>query len=127
MITKYLDVSDVLAFHADQLQRYGGGSGIRDKGQLETALFRPQTGYYDDLIAEAAALWESFLMNHPFVDGNKRVSFAVVYTFLRINGSRIEATSEEAGDFIYALFDSNSVSFEALDSWLRANTKPVLD
>lgn len=125
MITKYLEMSDVLAFHADQLKRYGGASGIRDKGQLEAALFRPQTGYYDDLIAEAAALWESFLMNHPFVDGNKRVAFAVVYTFLRINGSRIEQTSQEAGDFLYGLFDNNSVTFDALESWLRDNTRPV--
>lgn len=125
MITKYLEMSDVLAFHADQLKRYGGASGIRDKGQLEAALFRPQTGYYDDLIAEAAALWESFLMNHPFVDGNKRVAFAVVYTFLRINGSRIEQTSQEAGDFLYGLFDNNCVTFDALESWLRDNTRPV--
>lgn len=125
MITKYLTMEDVLAFHADQLRRYGGASGIRDKGQLEAALFRPQTGYYDDLIAEAAALWESFMMNHPFVDGNKRVAFAVTDTFLKMNGSKISVSSKEAGDFLYGLFEGNHVTFNALEAWLRANTKPI--
>lgn len=125
MITKYLTMEDVLAFHADQLRRYGGATGIRDKGQLEAALFRSQTGYYDDLIAEAAALWESFMMNHPFVDGNKRVAFAVTDSFLRINGSHIAVTSSEAGDFLYGLFDGNAVTFNALEGWLRTNTAPL--
>lgn len=125
MITKYLTMEDVLAFHADQLRRYGGASGIRDKGQLEAALFRPQTGYYDDLIAEAAALWESFMMNHPFVDGNKRVAFAVTDTFLKMNGLKISVSSKEAGDFLYGLFEGNDVTFNALEAWLRPNTKPI--
>ncbi|MEM7730388.1 MAG: type II toxin-antitoxin system death-on-curing family toxin [Pseudomonadota bacterium] len=124
-MTKYLTMEDVLAFHADQLRRYGGATGIRDKGQLEAALFRSQTGYYDDLIAEAAALWESFMMNHPFVDGNKRVAFAVTDSFLRINGSHIAVTSSEAGDFLYGLFDGNAVTFNALEGWLRTNTAPL--
>ena len=125
MMTRYLTLDDVLGFHDDQLRRYGGATGIRDKGQLEAALFRPQSGYYDDLIAEAAALWESFLMNHPFVDGNKRVAFAVVDVFLLINGSQITASPKVAGDFLYGLFDTNSVTFEAFETWLRANTAPL--
>jgi len=72
MTTVYLTVAEVLAIHDDQIERYGGSPGVRDMGQLEAALFRPQTGYYPDLIAEAAALWESLSQNHPFVDGNKR-------------------------------------------------------
>jgi len=80
-MTQYLDVADVLAFHEIQLRRYGGAPGIRDMGLVEAALFRPQTGYYKDIIEEAAALWESFLMNHPFVDGNKRTAFAVMDVF----------------------------------------------
>ena len=58
-MTDYLTVIDVLAIHTDQIERYGGSHGIRDPGLLEAALYRPQTGYYEDLIAEAAALWES--------------------------------------------------------------------
>ena len=70
----YLTLGDVLAIHADQITTYGGAAGVRDPGQLDAALFRPQTGYYADTIAEAAALWESLSQNHPFVDGNKRTA-----------------------------------------------------
>lgn len=72
---------------------YGGASGLRDAGALESALHRPQTGYYDTLIHEAAALIESLVQNRPFVDGNKRVAFAVTDVFLRINGYQITADS----------------------------------
>ena len=78
----YLTPADVLAIHADQIAKYGGAYGVRDTGQLEAALSRPQSGYYEDVIAEAAALWESLSQNHPFVDGNKRTAFAAMYTFL---------------------------------------------
>ena len=83
-MTDYLTLADVLAIHEDQLARYGGDPGVRDLGLLEAALFRPQTGYYADLIAEASALWESLAQNHPFVDGNRRTAFAATYTFLAI-------------------------------------------
>ena len=81
----YLGVEDVLAFHQDQLERFGGAKGVRDMGQLQSALFRPQTGYYQDLIEEAAALWESMMQNHPFVDGNKRIAAACFLKFLQQN------------------------------------------
>ena len=55
----YIRIEDVLAIHSDQIERYGGRQGLRDPGLLEAALFRPQTGYYQSLIPEAAALWES--------------------------------------------------------------------
>jgi len=58
-MTDYLTVAEVLAMHADQIERYGGSPGVRDQGLLEAALYRPQTGYYADFIEEAAALWES--------------------------------------------------------------------
>jgi death-on-curing protein len=73
-MTDYLTVVEVLAIHDDQIERYGGASGLRDRGLLEAAIFRPQTGYYADLIEEAAALWESLSQNHPFIDGNKRTA-----------------------------------------------------
>lgn len=59
MTTVYLTVTEVLAIHDDQIECYGGANGVCDPGQLEAALFRPQTGCYSDVIAEAAALWES--------------------------------------------------------------------
>ena len=69
-------VDDILTINADQIARYSGDEGIIDPGLLETALFRPQTGYYPTLVDESAALWESLSQNHPFVDGNKRTTFA---------------------------------------------------
>ena len=60
----YLTVADVLGMHTILMQRYGGAGGVRDPGALEAALFRPQTGYYDDIIAEAAALLESLAINY---------------------------------------------------------------
>ena len=75
MAHDYLTVADVLGMHT-VLQRYGGAPGVRDPGALEAALFRPQTGYYDDIVAEAAALLESLVINHPFVDGNRPIAFA---------------------------------------------------
>lgn len=124
-MTQYLSVDDVLAFHEIQLRRYGGAPGIRDMGLVEAALFRPQTGYYKDIIEEAAALWESFLMNHPFIDGNKRTAFAVMDVFLRVNGIYIQSNSKSTGDFLYGLFDGGDVTFTNLDSWLRQNTRVI--
>jgi len=77
-MTDDLTVIEVLAIHDDQIERYGGEAGVRDRGLLDAALFRPRSGYYADLIEEAAALWESLSQNHPFIDGNKRTGFAVM-------------------------------------------------
>jgi len=120
-MTDYLTVAEVLAIHADQIQRYGGSHGIRDQGLLEAALFRPQTGYYDDLIEEAAALWESLAQNHAFIDGNKRTAFAATYTFLAINGARLTADAEETYAFVAALYEAKQFSFDQLVPWLRAH------
>ena len=119
----YIRVDDILAIHADQIERYGGGEGIRDPGLLEAALFRPQTGYYPTLIDEAAALWESLSQNHPFVDGNERTAFAATYVFLAINGLEITATDDEAQDFVPGLYSASRVTFENLRAWLSENTK----
>ena len=120
-MTDYLTVVEVLAIHADQIERYGGADGVRDRGLLEAALYRPQTGYYADLIEEAAALWESLAQNHPFIDGNKRTAFAVAYTFLAINGGVITADALATHRFIIGLHDTGTFEFERLVEWLRHN------
>ncbi len=94
-MTDYLTTIEVLAIHADQIERYGGAAGVRDAGLLEAALYRPQTGYYTDPMAEAAALWESLAQTHPFIDGNKRTAFAAVYTFLAINNVVLTVDADE--------------------------------
>jgi death-on-curing protein len=121
-VTDYLTLADILAIHADLIERYGGSPGLRDAGLLEAALFRPQTGYYTDLIEEAAALWESLAQNHAFVDGNKRIAFAATYTFLAINGVDLRASSDEAYSFINGLYETGSFRFEELATWLRSHT-----
>jgi death on curing protein len=118
-MTDYLTVAEVLAMHADQIQRYGGSHGVRDQGLLEAALFRPQTGYYADLIEEAAALWESLSQNHAFIDGNKRTAFAAMYAFLAINGARLTADAEETYAFVAALYEAGHFRFDQLVPWLR--------
>ncbi|MEW5964537.1 MAG: type II toxin-antitoxin system death-on-curing family toxin [Pseudomonadota bacterium] len=122
MTTVYLTVAEVLAIHEDQIERYGGGAGVRDMGQLEAALFRPQTGYYPDNIAEAAALWESLSQNHPFIDGNKRTAFAVTFTFLAVNGVNITADEQRLMKFLLPLYEHSALSFEKLEAFLRKNT-----
>lgn len=122
-MTDYLTIAEVLAMHADQIERYGGSEGLRDRGQLEAALFRPQTGYYTDLIEEAAALWESLSQNHPFIDGNKRTAFAATYTFLAINGASFTAEADAVYAFVSSLYKTHAFGFEALVPWLRLNIK----
>ena len=120
-MTDYLTVVEVLAIHDDLITRYGGSHGVRDMGLLEAALFRPQTGYYADLIEEAAALWESLGQNHTFIDGNKRVAFACVYTVLAINGTQITAGSDQTFQFINGLYETKTFTFGELAAWLRLN------
>jgi death-on-curing protein len=120
-VTDYLTVIELLAIHADQIDRYGGAPGVRDMGLLAAALFRPQTGYYADLVDEAAALWESLAQNHPFIDGNKRTAFAATYTFLAINGGTVTAAADATHAFIMGLHEMNDFRFERLAEWLRDN------
>ena len=118
----YLTIADVLAIHADQIDRYGGSPGLRDAGLLEAALFRPQTGYYADAIEEAAALWESLSQSHAFIDGNKRTAFAAAYTFLAINDIELTASADETYAFIANLHETGAFRIDALVKWLRENT-----
>jgi death-on-curing protein len=122
-MTDYLTLPEVLAIHADQIERYGGSPGVRDPGLLEAALYRPQTGYYADLVEEAAAFWESLAQNHPFIDGNKRAAFAATYTFLAINGVHLTADAGEIYVFISGLYEKGAFAFEALVPWLRRHVK----
>lgn len=116
----YLTVADVLGLHTALMQRYGGALGVRDPGALEAALFRPQTGYYDDIVAEAAALMESLAINHPFVDGNKRIAFAAADVFLRINGWRLQRAPMQIYAEMMQMFETGAFDIAHLDPWLRA-------
>jgi death on curing protein len=118
----YLAMDDVLALHRTQLARFGGAPGIRDAGLIEAALARPQSGYYRDLVEEAAALWESLTMNHGFIDGNKRVGFAATYVFLRVNGLLLNASASATLEFVIGALEVGNFRKELLEAWLRENT-----
>lgn len=115
----YLTLADVLFIHGEQIRLFGGGDGVRDLGLVESALLRPQTGYYADLIEEAAALWESLTVNHGFVDGNKRVGLACMDVFLGLNGHRLEVDSDKVASFILERLEMGSFTKNRLDAWLR--------
>jgi len=123
-VTSYPTVDEVVAVHAQLIARFGGSLGIRDRGALESALARPQSGYYDDIIQEAASLWESLSQNHPFVDGNKRVAVTVTAAFLRVNGYRLEFDDIEAFSFLVDLYETGRLRFKELETWLRRHAVP---
>jgi death on curing protein len=124
-VTVHLTLLEVLAIHDRMLAEFGGASGVRDAGALESALFRPVTGYYDDVIAQAAALLESLLINHPFVDGNKRTAFAAADIFLRVNGYRVVASTDDAYEAVIDALAPEVRGFDHLDRWLREHVEPL--
>ena len=125
MIHDFPTIDEVVDMHDVAIHEFGGSMGIRDMGALASAIMRPQIGYYDGLIEEAAALLESLAMNHPFVDGNKRTAFYATDTFLRKNGSFIDCDNEEAYDHFMRLFETNSFRSAQLRSWLQESVKPL--
>jgi death-on-curing protein len=117
----FLSRDEVLAIHSSLLERFGGPPGVRDFGLLESALYRPQTGHYADLAEMAAALFESLIMNHPFVDGNKRVAFFATDVFLRLNGYKLQVDANKAHRFLIGLLENNRCNYDELLPWIRDN------
>ena len=119
-VAQFLSVDEVLEIHAALIDRFGGANGLRDKGLLESALYRPQSGYYADLVEMAGALFESLINNYPSFDGNKRVAFFSSDVFLRLNGYKIVVDPKIAYKFLMGLFASNTCDLEHLKPWLRS-------
>ena len=116
---QYLSLDEILAVHERLIEGFGGERGVRDRGMLESALYRPQTGYYEHLDDMAAALFESLLINHAFVDGNKRIAFFATDVFLRLNGWRLDVSADDAHRFIVGMLDRGDCSFEKVLPWIR--------
>lgn len=112
--------------HAQLILRFGGSTGVRDLGLLQSALLRPQTGYYDSLSMQAAALLQSLCQNHCFVDGNKRVAFACTAIFLRMNGYRLCVEADDGESFLIDKIIQNRVAVEDIASWLESAMKKVV-
>jgi len=129
-VTLYLSVQQLLRLHEIQLRAFGGSSGLRDRGGLEAAAARPQMTFggddlYPDLAAKAAALMHSLVMNHPFVDGNKRVGAMAAELFLAANGHELEADDEALADLTLAIA-RGEVPAEALAVWIRQRSRPSI-
>ena len=125
MTRRFPTVGTILAIHGILIEETGGAPGLRDLGALESAVMRPQMGYYDGIVEETAALMESLAMNHPFVDGNKRIAFAAADTFLLMNGYYIDCDGIKAHRHFMELFDTNSFRFTELVAWLLDNVRAL--
>ncbi len=122
----YLTVAEVIAIHHHQIEEYGGAHGLRDQGSLEAAVFRPQTGYYNDIGEEGAALLESLVNNHAFVDGNKRVGIAAMHTFLLVNRFDLDVSSQAAFEFMIKRMEEGNFRFGLIREWIAAHLVPLL-
>jgi len=122
-VTIYLTPLEVMVMQRVLVDRHGGAHGVRDAGALEAALFRPQSGYYGDVIAEAAALFESLAMNHPFIDGNKRIAFACVDVFLRVNGFRLKVKPMAIHRWMIGHLEKGTFQMSAIEPYLRRNVR----
>jgi death-on-curing protein len=117
-MSSYLTTHDVEVMHHVLIERYGGALGLRDANLLEAAVFRPQSGYYADTLLQGAALFESLIINHPFIDRNKRVAFAAMDVFLRMNGYQLNVDSNRIYSKIMDLFKQNQMDIEHIHAWL---------
>jgi death-on-curing protein len=119
----YLSVDQVLLLHELQIERFGGSRGLRDRGGLESAVARATMTFdgedlYRDAAAKAAALMHSLVMNHAFVDGNKRVGVAAAELFLRLNGFRLGASDKELEELTLSVA-RGELDAESLGIWFR--------
>jgi death-on-curing protein len=116
-MSDYLTVAEVYQMQHRLIDMFGGLHGVRDKGAVEAAVFRPQTGCYNSLEEEAAALMESLGNNHGFLDGNKRIAFTAADVFLRRNGFHIEVAGAAGYDFINGSMERHEFRFTQILLW----------
>jgi len=122
----YLTVAEVYRMQHRLIELFGGLPGVRDKGAVEAAVFRPQTGYYNSIEEEAAALMESLANNHGFLDGNKRIAFAATDVFLRRNGLYIEVEGLDGHAFIVGSMERHEFCFAQILDWIRQHIQPLV-
>lgn len=124
-MAEYLTIAEVYQMQHLLIEMFGGLHGVRDKGAVEAAVFRPQTGYYNSLEEEAAALMESLGNNHGFLDGNKRIAFTATDVFLRRNQFYVDVDGPEGHVFIDGSISQGKFRFPQILDWLRLHIKPL--
>ncbi len=122
-MTSYLGLEQIVELHSFQIERYGGATGLRDRGALEAAVARPQATFggedlYPDLADKAAALMHSLVMNHAFVDGNKRVGVHATLLFLLANDVELDLGPDELTETVLAVA-KGELGAEAVAIWIR--------
>jgi death-on-curing protein len=122
----YPTVAETIETHRLLIEEFGGLHGIRDMGLLESAVLRPQNGYYGGLIEEASALMESLANNHAFIDGNKRVSFVMTDAMLRANGYFLDVEPYEAHKLITEAMERNGFRFPMIRDWITSIIKVLI-
>src|SRR6202451_4732033 len=123
-MSEYLTVAEVYQMQHRLIDIFGGMHGVRDKGAVEAAVFRPQTGYYNSLEEEAAALMESLGNNHGFLDGNQRIAFTAADVLLRRNGFYIQVEGAAGYEFIGGSLERHEFRFSMIVPWIRQHMKP---
>jgi death-on-curing protein len=116
-------VEEALYLHDRLIERFGGSGGVRDLGLLESALARPRSGYYESLSLQAAALMQSLSLNHAFVDGNKRVAFALTAVFLRLNGYRLAVGAAAAERFLIKQVIVAKAEIAQIATWIEKHMR----
>lgn len=124
-VVQFLSLDEAIAIHERLIDKFGGTQGLRDKGLLESALFRPQTGYYADLAQMAAALFESLIINHAFVDGNKRAAYFISDVFLRLNGWKLKMDTEVGYTFIVGSLEKGRCDYDHLLPWIQQHLEKL--
>jgi death-on-curing protein len=124
-MSDFLTVAEIYRMQYRLIELFGGLHGVRDKGAVEAAVFRPQIGYYNSLEEEAAALMESLGNSHAFIDGNKRIAFTAADVFLRRNGSHLAVEPLEAYAFIDGSLERHEFRFAKILDWIRQHVRPL--
>ncbi|MBN3925933.1 type II toxin-antitoxin system death-on-curing family toxin [Nostoc sp. NMS4] len=120
---RFISISQVLDIHQDEINSFGGTSGVRDKGLLDSALAQPQATFGGELLhptihQQAAAYLYHLAMNHPFIDGNKRTAFAIMDTFITLNGYTLNLSQEQAYNLVIQVVQKE-ISKEELSAFLE--------
>lgn len=125
----FLTLEQALVIHEDQIVRYGGTSGLRDLGLLESAIFRPQSSFggedlYSTVFVKAAALAHSLILNHPFIDGNKRTGVVSTLVFLEINGYSFNVIQDQLIEMAFKIA-TKEFDIEEIADWLKKSSEKV--
>src|SRR5260370_15976816 len=125
-MANYLTVAEVYRMQYRLIEMFGGLHGVRDKGAVESAVFRPQIGYHNSIEEEAAALMESLGSNHGCLDGNNRIAFTAADVFLRRHRAYIAVEPVDGYEFIAGSMERHEFRFAQILDWIRRHIRQVV-